>query len=86
MSEQRTSPRTPFKSRIRITHPIQGEFETLTRNLSDDGVFVLSQGVELEEGMVIQGQVLDLPGEAPLVNMKVARVEADGFGLQFMNE
>lgn len=84
-SEHRNSQRTPFKSRIRITHPIQGTFETVTRDLSDRGVFVLLGDASLENGAEVQGQVLDLPGpDAPLVRMRVVRTEADGVGLEFL--
>jgi len=84
-TEHRNSQRTPFKSRIRITHPIQGTFETVTRDLSDRGVFVLLGDASLEAGTEVQGQVLDLPGpEAPVVPMKVVRIEADGVGLEFL--
>ena len=84
-TEHRGSQRTPFKSRIRITHPIQGTFETVTRDLSDCGVFVLLGDSLLEDGVEVQGQVLDLPGPAaPIVTMKVVRVESEGVGLEFL--
>jgi len=84
-SEHRNSQRTPFKSRIRITHPIQGTFETVTRDMSDCGVFVLLGEASLEHGAEVEGQVLDLPGpEAPIVRMKVVRKEDDGVGLEFL--
>lgn len=84
-TEHRNSQRTPFKSRIRITHPIQGTFETVTRDLSDRGVFVLLGDAMLEAGVEVEGQVLDLPGpEAPVVRMKVVRKEDDGVGLEFL--
>ena len=86
MSEHRGSLRTPFRSKIRITHDTIGTIETITRDISNNGVFLLMPDIEVPPmGSIVQGQVLDLPGgNAPVLDMKVVREEEEGIGLRFI--
>ncbi|TWI57662.1 PilZ domain-containing protein [Pseudomonas duriflava] len=82
---QRRHPRVSMKCRLRITHPTLGELIVQTRDLSDGGVY--AQHPTLTEwpiGIQVQGQVLDLPIEAPVVNMELMRVDALGAGFRFL--
>ena len=86
MGNKRQAVRTPFKSRIRITHDSFGSFETYTRDISDSGVFLFLNGeFYLDLGSVISARVVGLPGgEAPELKMEVVRLDDDGAGLKFV--
>ncbi|CAD5106760.1 PilZ domain-containing protein [Zestomonas carbonaria] len=87
MSNQRQHPRTPMKCRIRISHPSFGELVAQTRDLSDGGVYVRHVDLlALPLGAEVTGQVQDLPIEAPILRMRVMRVDAEGVGLRFCSE
>ncbi len=87
MSNQRLSPRTSMKCRIKICHESFGEVIALTRDLSDGGVYVKHDDLTaLPLGAIVTGQVQDLPIEAPVLKMEVMRVMADGVGLRFIRE
>ena len=86
MRNNRAAVRTPFKSRIRITHESFGSFETYTRDISDSGVYLFLNGeFYLDLGSVISAQVIGLPGgEAPQLKMEVVRLDDEGAGLKFV--
>ncbi|TBU75485.1 PilZ domain-containing protein [Phytopseudomonas daroniae] len=86
-ANQRQYPRTPMKCRIKICHPSFGERVAQTRDLSDGGVYVRHEDLAaLELGTRVTGQVQDMPIEAPILEMEVMRVDADGVGLRFVRE
>ncbi|MBA1275655.1 PilZ domain-containing protein [Stutzerimonas azotifigens] len=85
---KRQYPRTAMKCRIKISHPSFGEVLGQTRDLSDGGVYVRHPELAaLGVGDVVTGQVQDLPIEAPapVLEMEVMRVDAEGVGLRFVN-
>ncbi len=83
---KRQYPRTAMKCRIKISHPSLGEVLGQTRDLSDGGVYVRHpELVTLGVGERVTGQVQDLPMEAPVLEMEVMRVDAEGVGLRFVN-
>ena len=85
MPSQRQHPRTPMKCRIKICHPSFGEVVAQTRDLSDGGVYVKHPDLAaMPYGTIVTGQVQDLPIEAPVLQMEVMRVDADGIGLRFI--
>ncbi|SFI11060.1 PilZ domain-containing protein [Pseudomonas guineae] len=85
MSSQRQHPRTSMKCRIKICHASFGEVVAQTRDLSDGGVYVKHPDlVILPQGTIVTGQVQDLPIEAPVLQMEVMRVDAEGVGLRFI--
>lgn len=88
MANQRQHPRTMMKCRIKITHPDLGDVYGQTRDLSDGGVFVENAALaSLAPGAEVQGQVQDMPIEAPVLRMIVQRVIAgEGAGLAFLDE
>ncbi|BBT13963.1 PilZ domain-containing protein [Metapseudomonas otitidis] len=84
-SNQRQHPRTPMKCRIKISHESFGDLFAQTRDLSDGGVYVRHPDlVALPVGTILTGQVQDLPFEAPILQMEIMRVDAEGVGLRFV--
>lgn len=86
MANLRQSPRTAFKVRIRIEHPIHGELLLFTQDMSEGGIFVLHDtqaGPPLKVGERVKGQVQGMPIEAPIVDMDVVRIAPDGIGLKY---
>jgi hypothetical protein len=74
-----------MKCRIKICHPSFGEVVAQTRDLSDGGVYVKHPDLlALPQGTLVTGQVQDLPIEAPVLQMEVMRVDAEGIGLRFI--
>lgn len=88
MTNQRGNPRTPLKVKLKLDHPLHGEMLVVTRDISDCGVYVLMDQAQqlLKVGEEMQGQVQGLPMEAPILRMRVIRVEALGVGLRFLSE
>jgi hypothetical protein len=87
MNDKRRYARIPLSTRVKITHPSFGSVIVMTRNLSNGGVFLDTQGIELPPiGSILEGQVQDSPDEAPeapIVKMKIVREEAEGVGVMF---
>jgi len=74
-----------MKCRIRISHETFGDVLAQTRDLSDSGVYVKHPDlVSLRPGIIVRGQVQDLPIPAPELQMEVMRVDAEGVGLRFI--
>ena len=87
MSNKRIYPRTMMKARLKITHPDLGEVFGHTRDLSDGGVFVENPELaNLPAGTEVDGQVQDMPFEAPVLRMVIQRiVPGEGAGLAFLD-
>lgn len=74
-----------MKCRIKISHESFGDLFAQTRDLSDGGVYVRHPDlVALPVGTILTGQVQDLPFEAPILQMEIMRVDAEGVGLRFV--
>lgn len=85
MANQRQFPRTSMKCRIKISHASFGELVAQTRDLSDGGVYVRHPDLTaLPPGTIVRGQVQDLPFGAPILEMEVMRVDAEGAGFRFL--
>lgn len=85
MHERREHPRIPLRVKIKIAHPDFGEKLVLTKNFSEGGLFVIVQPTDLPPpGAIVKGQIQDLPEAAPIVDMRIVRVEQDGVGLQYL--
>lgn len=78
--------RTQFRAEINVMHESLGVVSVHTADISDGGVYVLSEGkLVLNMGDIVDVQVQSMPGgEAPVVTMKVVRVDPDGVGLSFV--
>ncbi len=64
-----------------------GSVVAQTRDLSDGGVYIYIQHQDLaalRPGMIVTGQVQDLPIPAPELELEVMRVDAEGAGFRFV--
>ncbi|MDX1692938.1 MAG: PilZ domain-containing protein [Ketobacteraceae bacterium] len=87
MSNQRKHQRTPLKVKFRIWHDSFGEAVVMTRDVSEGGVFLITEKTDVEippTGTVMQGQVQDVMDDPPIVTMEVVRIEPMGIGLRFV--
>ncbi len=77
-----------MNAKVSVTHPILGKQFFSTRDISDGGVFIVVEDDAYKPalGDCVEVQVQGLPMPAPVLKMVVARVMADGFGLQFEDE
>ena len=86
MSEKRGQIRTAFKAQIRVEHPKMGEFHVVTRDMSNSGLFLLSDEVfEINIGDEISVQSLDIE-DAPIIFAKVVRMEKNGIAVMYLDE
>ena len=84
MSESRGAVRTSFRAQIRLTHPQVGEYEVVTRDMSNTGLYLIwKEPIEVNIGEIISVQTLDIE-DAPVINAKVVRVESDGFAVMYV--
>lgn len=86
--ENRESVRTPLRARVKFSHPEVGDLKLHTENISDGGAYILAEGNELPcigETVAVQVQGIG-QGEAPVVMMRIVRIDKDGMGLEFVNE
>lgn len=84
-NDRREHMRTAMSAKVKVIHPILGEFVFSTRDISDGGVFIVVDATpfEPELGDTVTVQVQGLPVPAPILEMVVVRKTRDGFGLQF---
>lgn len=83
----RQSTRTRLRAEVKVSHPRMGELRLHTRDISDGGAYVQAEGVDVLVGDLVQVQMQGLPGEpAPVVTMRVMRVDKNGLGLAFVDE
>lgn len=79
--------RTALNATVSLTHPALGKHVYKTRDISDGGIFIVTEADEMPAiGDSVEVQVQGLPVPAPILKMKVVRITVDGFGLQFMDE
>lgn len=87
MAEERSSPRIPMKARVKVSHPSIGEVLVDTRDISDGGVFLLTEDIEIDMpplGTIVEGQVQGMAEAAPVLKMEIVRAEPAGLGLRFI--
>lgn len=85
--EQRRNARTPLRADVTLWHPQLGELRLQTRDISDGGAYCASGSIDgLAVGDSVEVQVQGLPGgSAPVVAMRVVRVDAEGVALAFID-
>lgn len=82
MEEKRRYVRTQVNLKVNVTHPVLGSVNLLTRDISDNGMFVIIRGPALLPiGEIVNVQVLDVVDHPPVCRMKVVRLENGGVGL-----
>lgn len=85
MSEQRRHPRIELALEVKISHESMDSLVLVTRDISESGIFVVTDAAELPPvGTVVEGQVQGEMEDPPLVQMEVVRVEPEGVGLRFL--
>ena len=87
-NDKRGTIRTGLRAAVKLTHPEVGDLNLHTRDISDTGAYILSEGQSTPEiGEIVQVQVQGIGGgDAPLVKMRVVRLDDDGMGLEFVRE
>ncbi len=86
--DKRNSPRIKASFQVELTHPELGTIKTKTRDISENGAFVIVNEDQTPElHMRVSIRVLGLPGEpgAP-VESEVVRIEHEGVGIKFIQE
>jgi hypothetical protein len=83
--DSRGAPRTRLRAEVKVSHPHAGEIRSHTRDISDSGAFIVTHGETIAIGDVVEVQVQGLPGgDAPVVRMRIVRLDKDGMGLEFV--
>ncbi|WNO11538.1 PilZ domain-containing protein [Teredinibacter sp. KSP-S5-2] len=85
MENRRCCVRQAISVNVKITHSEIGERIVETKNISDTGLFVIVNPKDMPEvGEIVQGQVQGMHYEAPIVKMRIVRIERDGLALEFI--
>lgn len=85
MDDRRDHPRIPLCVEVKISHPQIGEKIVKTRDFSEGGIFILVEPSALPPvGEFVDGQVQGMAEDAPIVQMKIVRMEMSGLGLQYI--
>ncbi|MCG8317775.1 MAG: PilZ domain-containing protein [Pseudomonadales bacterium] len=88
-SNQRKHERTPLRVQFKIWHESFGEAQVETRDVSEGGVYLITDSANLEmpdSGTVMKGQVQGVMDDAPVVTMEIVRIEPQGVGLKFVED
>lgn len=86
MSDKRKHIRTPVSIKVRIWNETIGSVVLSTRDVSDGGVFLITEGAPIPPvGTVVEGQVQGPVEDLPVVKMEIVRVEPTGVGLRFVS-
>jgi hypothetical protein len=73
-----------MNARVEVKHPSFGTSICSIGNISNGGMFIKSTDVELPDiGSVMLVQALDMPIEAPQLEVRVVWKEHDGVGVEF---
>ena len=85
MSEKRADQRHPISVVVKIAHGDIGEIFVKTKNLSDHGLFIITDPNKMPPvGSVVSCQIQREGEDLPLVPMKIVRIGGDGLGLEFI--
>ena len=86
MREKRMSVRVAVEARVRISHSTFGVIDTVTRDVSDTGVYLkLQEKPNLPIGAHIKMHMLDSAYPEIAFNMKVVRTDEKGISLTFVD-
>jgi len=86
-ADNRTDHRTPMKCQVKVAHPSIGEITVTTRDISDGGIFLLTENIQMPPvGTIVQGQVQGMGIEGPILKLEIVRLEPAGTGLKFVNK
>ena len=83
MTERRRHARTAIGLRVSIDDAHHGPRFYQTRDISDNGMFVLVRDAPLPPlGSMVNVQVQGVINDAPSLRMRVVRSDSEGFGLR----
>ena len=84
--DNRKTVRTKLKAQVKVTHPQTGDLRLHTGDISDGGAYILTEGQELPAlNEVVDVQVQGMGGgEAPILKMRIVRLDKKGIGLEFL--
>ena len=79
--------RTPLKVQVKVCHSSIGEVVVQTRDISDGGIFLLTENIDVPPiGTIVEGQVQGMEVEGPILKLEIVRMEPAGIGLKFINK
>jgi len=88
-SERREGSRLPVSFEVLVSHEMIGTLILKTSNISDSGIYVLTEGQNMPQiGTVVQVQLNGQLGdgeEPPLLDMIISRVDTNGVGLKYLH-
>jgi c-di-GMP-binding flagellar brake protein YcgR len=78
--------RTKLRAEVKVSHPKLGDLKLHTSDISDGGAFILAEGNTMPNvGEIVKVQVQGIGGgDAPILNMRIVRIDKDGIGLEFI--
>jgi hypothetical protein len=83
--DKRHDHRTPLKVQVKVSHPSIGDIIVPTRDISDGGIFLLTENIDVPPiGTIVQGQVQGMEVEGPILSLEIVRMEPAGIGLKFV--
>jgi len=87
--DSREFPRVQLPIEVDLLHPTIGKLRRIARDVSEGGVFVVTEPGALKPGAKLKLTVVNTAliesTPTPTVDMEVVRVTADGVGLKFVN-
>ncbi|MFP3874005.1 MAG: PilZ domain-containing protein [Thiohalophilus sp.] len=86
MKERRYYKRKLVNARVKLYHPNFDAVEGTTRDISDGGVFVMTDTtLPLGEGEYLKMVLPQSRSPDIVFNMQLVRIESDGLGLMFLD-
>jgi len=91
MSEQRSQKRNKIPLKVELNHPTAGSMVAVARDMSDAGVFLLTeqhQGLAVGDLVTIRSKELGINGDqsGQLLKMRIVRREPTGVGLILLED
>lgn len=86
--DKRKEVRTKFRAKVKLSHPEFGELQLHTGDISDGGAYIYSEGNQIPTvGEIVFVQLQGIGGgEAPVVKMRIVRLDNSGMGLEFVRD
>ncbi len=74
-----------MKVKVKVSHPSIGNIVVPTRDISDGGIFLLTEDIDVPPiGTIVEGQVQGMEVEGPILKLEIVRMEPAGIGLKFV--
>lgn len=87
-NNKRAAVRTKLRADVKLSHPAVGDVDLHTGDISDSGAYILAEGHPMPDiGECVSVQVQGMgAGDAPLVKMRIVRIDNKGIGLEFIDD